>query len=105
MDPVASAVLGAMGGALLTLLGVLYSARQHRLSNRIKVATDAALEHFRASKSYCEKYGGTLQPPSSFLVYYFELFELAENKNLTIKSLLEINKRNPEFTKALLNGE
>jgi len=101
----ASQILGATGGALLTLLGVLYSARPQRLSNRIKVATDAALEHFKVSTSHCEKYGGTLQPPSSFFVCYFELFELAEKHNLTVESLLEMNKRNPGFVNALVNRQ
>jgi len=105
MDPVISAVLGAIGGTLLTLLGVIYSARQQWRANRMKVATDAALEHFRASKAFFEKNGGTLQPPSSYLVYYFELFELAEKKKLTIESVVAMNGKNPKLANALVNRE
>jgi len=71
----------------------------------MKVATDAALEHFRASKAIFEKNGGNLQPPSSYLVYYFELFKLAEKEKLTIEAVVAMNEKNPKLANALVNRE
>lgn len=102
MGTLLTAVLGAIVGSLLTLLGVFHSARQQRLANRTKVATEAALEHFRAAREYAKEHGGTLLPPNAYLVYYFQLYKIAEEKTLTLESLAEINDRHPGLAEALL---
>lgn len=101
--PLASGFVGALIGALASIITMLIQAKTQDRRERLRHAADLALEDYKLQLELANKSGKSVSIPPVvlFLHYHIELMELMEKGKVTPASLQKLAESNTEIHDAI----
>jgi len=101
--PLFSALVGALIGAMASIITMWAQARIQDRREKIRHAADLALEDYKLQIDMANKSGrqASIPPVVLFLHYYLELMNLMEKGKLTPERLKELSEKNAEIEQAI----
>jgi hypothetical protein len=107
--PLLSGFIGAVIGALASIVTIIVQSRSQNKIERIRMAAQIAIEDLKMSIDYASKSGKrvAILPPTVYLHYHMKLMELLENDSLDPVTLRLLTEENREIIESLksLNSE
>jgi uncharacterized membrane protein len=95
MESLIAGFVGAVVGALASILTVLIQARTQAQRDRLKLAAELALQEFKVHVELSQNKRGSSQimPVTVYLYYHLELAKLMERDGVTHANLKSLNHR------------
>ena len=100
----ASGLVGALIGALASIITIWVQSNIHDRRERLRHAADLALEDYKIQLDLADKSGQyvELQPIVLYLHYHLRLIELMEKGKLTPKTLREVTDDNVKIKNVIV---
>lgn len=97
--PLISGLIGALIGAIASIVTVWVQSKTQDRRERLRHAADLALEDYKLQLDLVHKSGKkvSIPPVSLYLHYHLGLMELMEKGNLNTDTMRELTKKNTEF--------